>query len=81
MFWVYSLYSPALNKIYIGYSSDVAARLQSHNSPKNKSWTAAFQPWALIYTEKCTTKKDALKREKELKSFRGRGFIRSLISE
>ncbi|MEM6360301.1 MAG: GIY-YIG nuclease family protein, partial [Bacteroidota bacterium] len=30
-FTVYVLYSPKFNKIYIGYSSDLQSRLDSHN--------------------------------------------------
>ncbi len=80
MFFVYALYSEAHNKIYIGYSSNPEKRLLSHNDERNKGWTGKFQMWKLIYTEKCDTKTEALKREKQLKSFKGREFIKELVT-
>jgi len=75
MFTVYALYSSSHNKIYIGFSSDVARRLISHNHPNNKGWTAKFKPWVIIFSENFDSKSDAMIREKELKSYQGRQFI------
>ena len=60
-------------------TSDIDARLASHNHPQNRGWTAKYQPWEVIYKESLHSKKAALIREKQLKSFQGRKFIRSLI--
>jgi putative endonuclease len=79
MYYVYALYSEKFDKIYIGYSSDVNRRLASHNQKNNTHWTSHFQPWIIIYSEKYESKVLAMKREKQLKSFRGRQFIRDLI--
>ena len=79
MFYVYALYSKGHDKIYVGYSSDVQERLSSHNHPLNRKWTGRYKPWIIIYTEELTTKKDAIIREKQLKSYKGRMFVRSLI--
>jgi putative endonuclease len=78
-FHVYVLHSPSFNKIYIGFTSDIEARILSHNILANKGWTIKFRPWTLIHTESFATKPEALKREKELKSARGREFIRKSI--
>ena len=78
-FTVYVLFSDKFNEIYIGFTSNMDARLFSHNSPKNNGYTKRFQPWRIIYTENFQNKKDAMKREKELKSFGGRDFIRKKI--
>ncbi|MFW5656463.1 MAG: GIY-YIG nuclease family protein [Bacteroidota bacterium] len=75
MFIVYVLFSEKFNKIYIGYTSNLDARLDSHNKLANKGWTVKFRPWALIHTEKFSTKSEAMKREKQLKSAKGRKFI------
>ena len=80
MYFVYALYSKEFDKIYIGYSSDVNRRLVSHNHKNNTHWTSKFQPWIIIYTEEHDSKALALKREKQLKSYRGRQFIRELIA-
>jgi len=79
MFSVYVLHSPSHNKIYIGYTSDIDKRLLSHNSLATKGYTIKFRPWVLIYSETFSSKSEAMKREKQLKSARGRQFIHSLI--
>jgi putative endonuclease len=71
-FTVYALYSPMFDQIYVGYSSDVEQRLKSHNELATKGWTIGYRPWILIHTEKFATKKEAMIREKQLKSARGR---------
>ena len=78
MFTVYVLYSTTFNKIYIGYTSDIKNRLLSHNSLATKGYTLKFRPWVLIYSEEYSSKSDAMKREKQLKSAKGREFIHSL---
>jgi putative endonuclease len=79
MFYVYVLYSKEYDKIYIGFTSNLEARLAHHNHPKNEGWTARYQPWELIRHEPFLTKNEALTREKQLKSARGRQFIKSII--
>lgn len=79
MYTVYVLYSAAYDKIYIGYTSDLEQRLLSHNKLAKKSWTIKFRPWEVVYTEAFAAKTEAMKREKELKSSRGRYFIRETI--
>jgi putative endonuclease len=79
MYWVYALYSRDFDKIYIGSTSDLTGRLNAHNHPANHGWTARFKPWTLLYSEAYTSKSEALHRERELKTARGRVFIRNLI--
>jgi putative endonuclease len=79
MYFVYVLYSKAFDKIYIGSSSNVKARLDSHNDPRNKGYTARFRPWIVIYQEKRESKHNALIRERQLKTAKGREFIRTII--
>ena len=81
MYYAYAIYSESTGKIYVGMSSDPHARLLAHNHPANKGWTKSFRPWILIYIEEFEIKSDALARETELKSFRGREFIRGLIKK
>jgi putative endonuclease len=78
-FTVYVLYSEKFNKIYIGYTNNLEQRVLSHNELGKKGWTMKFRPWQLIHNEKFDKKGEAMIREKELKSAKGREFIRSLI--
>ncbi len=78
MFYVYVLYSVDYQRIYIGFTSNIESRLFAHNHPSNKGWTKNFQPWNILYTEQYENKSDAMKREKQLKSAKGREFIKNL---
>ena len=79
MFTVYILQSIHFEKIYIGFTSDIEKRIIAHNHPQNKGWTARFMPWKIIYTEIFDTKQQAMIREKQLKSAKGREFIKNEI--
>ncbi|WP_300357300.1 GIY-YIG nuclease family protein [Fluviicola sp.] len=79
MFVTYVLYSPVHDKIYIGYTSDLIDRFRSHNQFATKGHTIKFRPWEVIHIEFFDSKSEAMKREKELKSSRGRDFIRTKI--
>ena len=79
MYTVYALYSPTYKKIYIGFTSDIDERLKSHNSLATKGYTVKYRPWKLVYSEPLDSKKQAMIREKELKSAQGRAFIWNII--
>ncbi len=81
MFTVYALHSIKHNKIYIGCTSNLQERMKSHNELSKKGFTHKYRPWSVAYTESFDSKKEALKREKELKSSRGRSFIRTKLAE
>ena len=81
MYTVYVLFSPTYDKIYIGFTSDIKQRLLSHNELSKKGWTVNYRPWELVYSEKFSTKKETRKREKQLKSGKGREFIWKMIKE
>ncbi|PIP87469.1 endonuclease [Candidatus Campbellbacteria bacterium CG22_combo_CG10-13_8_21_14_all_36_13] len=81
MFIVYAIYNQKHNKIYIGQTKDIEDRLDLHKSKVfHKSYTSRFDgQWKLIYKEQVPDRQTALRREKELKSFRGREFIKKYI--
>mgnify|MGYP000206359681 CR=1 FL=1 len=85
MFYVYVIKNSQNGKIYIGQTSNLEKRLKRHNnklSNKRKSFTQKNKgsgEWILVYKEEFKERKDALKREKELKSFQGRKFLRDKI--
>ncbi|MDO9511257.1 MAG: GIY-YIG nuclease family protein [Bacteroidales bacterium] len=78
-FCVYILYSEQYDKIFIGYSSSLQQRLLSHNMLSKKGWTIKFRPWELVHTEYFEIKMEAMQREKELKTYRGREYIRKTL--
>ena len=75
MFVVYVLRSFKNKKRYIGYTSkDSLERLKEHNRGCNK-WTRENKPFELIYTENHDLKREAIQREKFLKSGQGRKWL------
>ncbi|MFA6145706.1 MAG: GIY-YIG nuclease family protein [Patescibacteria group bacterium] len=85
MFYVYTIYNSIRDKIYIGQTANLDERLKRHNKIlKNKSTSFTNKNsgnWKLIYKEEFKTRQEAIKREKELKSFQGRKFIKNLIKK
>ena len=80
-FVVYILFSKDYDKTYVGFTSNLIERFKSHNYLSKKGYTIKFRPWQVIYVEFFTTKSEALKREKLLKSGKGREFIKEIISK
>ena len=52
---------------YTGYTSDLERRVQEHNSGKGGRYTRARIPVELVHTERYQTRKEAIKRELEIK--------------
>lgn len=83
MFIVYAIYNKIRNKIYIGHTVDLDIRLKRHNRillHNKKSFTyknSGF--WELAYKEEFTTRQEAMIREKQLKSYKGRCYIKNQI--
>lgn len=55
------------NKYYTGITKDVAKRYALHLSGRGAKYTRSFPPVRVVYSENCTNKSSALKREHELK--------------
>lgn len=80
MYFVYVIYNKDSDKFYIGQTRNIRERLDLHNKGTFSGYTSRFQgKWELIYKESAATRSEALKREKQLKSFRGREFIKQHI--
>ncbi|MDP1706212.1 MAG: GIY-YIG nuclease family protein [bacterium] len=83
MFLTYVIYNKSRDKIYIGQTADIAKRLERHNGlkpSKSKSYTKKNSgTWELIHEENFQNRKEAIVREKQLKTAKGREFIKSLI--
>ncbi len=75
MHYVYIIQSESSGSWYIGYSTDPYSRLEKHNKNGNTS-TSRKGPWKLIYFEAYLDKRDALGREKFLKSGAGWRFLK-----
>jgi putative endonuclease len=76
---VYILYSESLDKYYIGHTSNLEERLKKHNN-RHKGFTGKNGYWKVVYTEHYGSKSEAMKREREIKSWKSRVKIQKLIS-
>jgi putative endonuclease len=73
--YVYVLRSIADQQFYVGLTSDLAARLKSHNAGLVSS-TKLRVPFDLVYWEGCLNRRDAAHREKYLKSAWGKRYLK-----
>ena len=78
-FVTYILYSEHYKKIYIGFTSNLIQRFYSHNKIASKGYTKRYRPWIVIYVKFYRSKKEAMSKEKYLKSGVGRQFIYNII--
>lgn len=78
MYYVYVLKSKLDNKFYVGYTVNLKKRLRQHNDGKVTS-THNRIPLELIYYEACVNQKDALHREKYLKTAWGKKYIKNRL--
>jgi len=77
MFFVYVLKSESTGKRYIGQTNNLEYRVKKHNEGRSR-YTKNRGPWDLVYSEKIETRAGAIRREKFLKSGKGREFLNSL---
>jgi putative endonuclease len=78
MYYVYAIQSKQNKIVYIGYTNDLRKRLKEHNLGKVFS-TKPYKPFNLIYYEAYQNKKDALDKEKFLKSGWGKNHIKRVL--
>ena len=76
--YVYILQSLKDFRYYIGETADVEARLKFHNAGLQRS-TKSRIPFKVIHTEVYPDRTMALKREKEIKSWKGGNKFKELI--
>jgi putative endonuclease len=76
--YVYILRSERDSGFYIGFSTNLRARLRQHQESESFA-TSHRGPWKLIYYEAYLNQEDALGREKYLKSGSGRRFLKAQL--
>ncbi len=62
----------------MGQTDNLERRLHQHNSGKVFS-TKPYLPYRLIYFEEVKNRRSAMMREKELKTSKGRTFLRKIL--
>ena len=78
-FFVYVLQSQSTGRFYIGQTQDVEARLAYHNAGYSKSLNNRG-PWKLVYREGYATRAEAVRRERQIKSWKDRAMVEKLVN-
>ena len=78
MYYTYVLQSEKDKKFYTGYTKNLKLRFKQHNQGRVFS-TKNRRPLKLIYYEVCLNQQDATHREKYLKTYLGKMFLRNRL--
>lgn len=78
MYYVYVIQSQVNDRLYIGQTNNLERRLDEHNSGKS-IYTKTIKPFTLLYNETFATRKEAVNREIELKSGKGREWLKAYM--
>lgn len=57
------------DSLYTGYTTNVEARIATHNAGKGAKYTKTRRPVVLVYQEMFDSKSEAMRREYEIKTF------------
>lgn len=79
MFCMYILWSEKLKKYYVGSTQGLEQRVLYHNSG-NVTFTKLGVPWQIVYSEEFETRTDAVRRERQIKSWKSSKSISDLIA-
>ena len=77
-YYVYVLKSNKDNKFYTGYTNNLKLRFEMHRKGEVES-TKNRRQVKLIYYESCLNQQDATHREKYLKTYHGKSFLRKRL--
>ena len=77
-YYIYVLLSEKDKKFYAGYTDNLRGRFEAHVKGQVPS-TRERRPLRLIYSEACLNRKDVMKREKYLKTYHGKMFLRNRL--
>lgn len=78
MFYVYVLQSKKDTNLYTGFTENLKKRIRQHNNGEVIS-TKYRRPFKIVYYEACLNMKDALHREKYLKTTYGKRYIKNRL--
>jgi putative endonuclease len=78
MYYTYILYSPSVDKYYVGSTEDLERRFSEHNSGRSP-YTKTGSPWLLKWQTAFNTRTEATKLEASIKRKKSRKYIEWLI--
>lgn len=77
-YYIYVLVSSKDKDFYVGYTEDLKSRFEQHCKGQVIS-TKQRRPLELVYSEVCLNKHDAMHREKYLKTYLGKQFLKNRL--
>ena len=80
MVFVYILESESTGRFYIGIAEEPEVRLNEHNRGQTRS-TRGGTPWRKVWLEGHPNRSSAVRREREIKSWKSRIRVQSLIEQ
>ncbi len=78
-YWVYVLELDN-GRRYVGHTNNLEKRLYEHKSGRSP-FTRKYRVEKLIYSERCESRSEAMKREKFLKSGKGKEWLKQRLVE
>jgi len=79
MFSVYVLQSESSGRFHIGHTKALESRVAYHQANYSKALKNRG-PWKLVYSEPYATRSEAMRRERQIKSWKDRSLIERLVS-
>ena len=80
MFTVYILFSPSLNRHYIGQTADLSQRLAFHKAGSTAE-TSRTSDWILIFAEHVNSRADAMRLERSIKDKHSHASIQRFVAD
>ncbi|MGB7623661.1 MAG: GIY-YIG nuclease family protein [Terriglobia bacterium] len=75
---VYVLHSPSTGLMYVGQTAELTRRLSQHLGGES-FWTKRCKDWEVIYTELFESRVEAMRRERYLKTGKGKEELKRLL--
>ena len=67
--WCVYILKCADDSFYVGHTDNLPQRIERHNTGRASAWTESRLPIKLVYKEICENKKDAVRRERQIKKW------------
>lgn len=80
MCWMYILKNGITDRYYVGSTNDLKRRLQQHKSGQTRT-TRVLGTYDLVYSEEYSNIFEARLREKKLKSYKSKKYLKWLIEK
>ena len=79
MFYTYVLRSLSHSTLYVGSSDNPERRLLEQHNKGRVRYTKGRKPWIIVWNGEFATRSDAMKRERFLKSGKGREYLKKVL--